>query len=781
MSNEAKELYEFGPYRLDPEKRLLFRGAEPVSLQMKAFETLLALVRHSEEVVLKDDLMKAVWPDTFVEESNLTQNISVLRKTLGDDAGERRYIVTVPGRGYRFIEKVRSVPREEVVFVESHARSRVVITEGVEPNPWLPMLAGDSEQRLSRKLIFGGLAGLILVGVLGSYLYARRSPKLTTKDTIVLGDFSNTTGDPVFDDTLRQGLAAQLEQSPFLSLLSDRRVAQTLTLMSKPLETRLIPDVAREVCQRSRSTAVLNGSIAQIGTRYLLTLKGVSCSTGDSLASTSVQARDKDHVLDALGKAAAGMRKKLGESLASVQKYDVPLQDVTTSSLDALQAYSLGQRSMNTFHDGFKALSFYQRAIELDPSFASAYARIGVSYFNSGQRTRASEYLEKAYALRERLSEPERFYIEAHHADIVVGDVQEARKIYEMWSEIYPRDPRPLNGLGVICEWVGDYDACLKATQAGLKLDPDDKTGNNNLVGDLVKVGRVPEARAAATDLVRRYPDEPVIHGLLYDIDFLENDTAGMQQEVAWRMGKPGWEDWALRAEAATAAYSGHFVQARDLVRRAVNSVSRIGSRETAARYYADAAVSEALVGNVAAAKQLTKNALALTRDQDVDATPALACALTGDLARSNAMVDEISRKLPKDVPMQFGVLPEVRAAGILSRDPRKAIDILDVTIPYEYGWPLLYPAYFRGYAYIATRQGSAAVTEFEKIIDHPGIIQNNVIGSLAHLGLGRAYVVAGDSKKAKAEYDNFLTLWKDADADIPILKQARSEFAHLP
>ncbi len=779
MSNKTKEIYEFGPYRLDPEKRLLFRGSEPVPLQMKTFETLLALVRHSEEVVLKDELMKAVWPDTFVEESNLTQNISVLRKTLGDDASERRYIVTIPGRGYRFVGKVKTVEEHEVLVLESHTRSQLTVEDGISPRSGQRALPETTAARIPRWMIAGVMI-LILAAITG-LIFFRNKPKLTNKDTVMLAEIVNTTGDPVFDDALRQGLAAQLEQSPFLSLISDRSVAQTLTLMSKPRETRLTFDIAREVCQRSRSAAVLNGSIAQVGTRYLLTLRAISCSNGDSLATASVQASDKNHVLDALGKLAAGIRPKLGESLASVQKYDVPLQDVTTSSLEALQAYSQGQRSMNTFHDGFKAIAFYQRAIALDSNFAMAYARIGVNYFNAGEQTQASEYLEKAYALRDRVSESEKFYIEAHHADIVTGNLEEARKTYEMWSEIYPRDPTPLNSLGVISEWLGDYEQGLTAVQAALKLHPDDKTGNNNVVVTLIKVGRIAEAKVAANDLVRNFPDEPVIHGSLYDIHFLEHDTAGMQREVDWYLGRPGWEDVGFSREAKTAAYAGRFAQSVEFTRRAVDFADRAGNKERAALFYVNEAVSEALVGNTVWARQLTKEALAVVRDREIDATAALVFALIGDVAKSNELIDEIARTSQNLAPMQFAVLPEIRAAATLQRDPRKAIDILTVATPYEYGsYALLYPAYFRGHAYVALKQASLAVPEFKKIIDHPGIVGNDIIGSLSHLGLGRAYVIAGDSKNAKAEYDNFLTLWQDADADIPILKQAKAEYARL-
>jgi eukaryotic-like serine/threonine-protein kinase len=779
MSNKGKELYEFGPFRLDPEKRVLLRDHEPVPLQMKAFETLLVLVRHSEEVVLKDDLMRTVWPDTFVEESNLTQNIFVLRKALGDEAGDRRYIVTIPGRGYRFIEKVRTLPKEDILVVESHSRSRMVINEEIS-GVGRASLSGQVAGQSHTKWIVGGIL-VVALAVVAGYVYFRPAAKLTNKDTIVLAEFANTTGDTVFDGTLREGLAAQLEQSPYLNLLSDRKVAQTLKLMTQPPETKLKAEVAREVCLRSGSTALIEGTIAQVGARYLLTLKAASCASGDSLASVAVQARDKNHVLDALGRAAGDMREKLGESLASMQKYDVPLPNVTTSSLEALQADSLGQHAVYALHDGFKAVSFYQRAIALDPNFAMAYAHLGVMYFNQRELTRASENIEKAYQLRDKVSEPEKLFIEAHHADIVTGDLDEARKTYEMWSQIYPRDSKPLNSLGVICSWLGLYNESLHAYQAALKLDSDDKTENSNLLSTLISLGQIAEAKALATNLLQHYPDDAVVHGLLYYIHFLEHDAAGMQGDTTWQMSKPDWKDSAIRNEAKTAAYSGHLAQSLDFTRRAMDAAKTADRKEVAALYDSEEAVYQALAGNTLLSRQLTRDALAMARDENINSNAALAFALIGDAEKSGQLVDEVSRGSPKYAPTQLGVLPEIRAVATLPRDPRKAIEILAVTTPYELGpEPLLYPAYFRGYAYIATKQGPAAVAEFQKIVGHPGIILDDIIGTLAHLGLARAYLLAGDKDKARAAYKDFLTLWKDADPDVPILKQAKAEYAKL-
>src|SRR6202789_2253143 len=454
MAMETKQLYEFGPFRLDPDKLLLLRDDQPVPLPPKAFETLLVLIQHSETVVLKDDLMKSIWPDTFVEESNLAQNIFVLRKTLAETAGDHRYIVTVPGRGYRFTEKVRLVPGRPDVVVESHSITRVVVDELADEltDDELPDDELTDEQSSSNWWRWAGVAAIILAAVFAAVWYrsSDKAPrfsesKLTEKDTVVIADFANTTGDPVFDGALRQGLSAQLEQSPFLNLLSDRRTAQTLALMGQPKDARLTHELAQEVCQRTAGAAVLDGSIAQVGASYLLTLRALDCSNGEALASAEAEASDKTHVLDSLGSVASAIRGKLGESLASVQKYDVRPEDVTTPSLEALTAHSLAMKERNRPGGHFAVTrQLFQRAIDLDPNFAMAYAQLGVVFVNYGQTERGVENLRKAYQLRERVSEREKFYISSHYDDMVSGDLEAARKDYELWMQLYPRDGAPV-------------------------------------------------------------------------------------------------------------------------------------------------------------------------------------------------------------------------------------------------------------------------------------------------------------------------------------------------
>jgi eukaryotic-like serine/threonine-protein kinase len=787
MANAVRQFYEFGPYRIDPDHRQLTRESKPVPLQPKAFDLLLVLVLNSERLVPKDDLMKAVWPGTFVEESNLAQNISVLRKTLGDTVGENRYVVTVPGRGYRFAEKVQVVDEggtvteeEDKLIVESHTRSRLVVEEQQVVNA-LPA----KPQRL-RWLVLGSL--LCVLVVTGAYLYTHRAPKLTEADTIVLADFNNKTGDPVFDDALRQGLSAQLAQSPFLNLLSDSRAAQTLALMGRPKDAPLTPELAREVCQRTASAAVLDGSIAQIGTHYLLTLKAAACSTGDSLASIEAEAIDKDHVLGALGELASKVRSKLGESLASVLKYDVQPSDVTTPSLEALRAYSLAVRAMRS-NKPVESVTLFREAIRLDPNFAEAYSGLASNYFNMGEASQAEENGRKAYELRGYVSEREKLSIEMYYAAFVTRNFEEARKSAQAAIQIYPRAWPTMANLGVFDTYLGEYDESLTMSKKVMELAQGSIQVYTNLMIDYLHENRLDEAEAVAREASNHHLDAAFLHETLYQVKFLRRDTAGMQHEAetALAFARDGLDDLMFYYESDTVAYGGEFAKARELTARAVDYTVRGGQKETAAEYEAESAMREALAGISSAAKQQANRALALSKGRDAMAIAGIALALAGDTAGATRIAVDLEKRFPEDTVMHYNSLPVMRASiALRSGDSTKAIAALTVSTPHELGQAaqqatfVLYPVYLRGLAYLAAKQGVAAAAEFHKVVDHWGLVQNEPIGALAHLGLGRAYVLSGDTRKAQAAYREFFALWKDADSDIPILNQARAEYAKL-
>jgi eukaryotic-like serine/threonine-protein kinase len=611
---------------------------------------------------------------------------------------------------------------------------------------------------------------------------------LTDKDTIVLADFRNTTSDAVFDGTLREGLSVQLEQSPFLSIVSDQQVQQTLQMMGQKPDAKLTPEIAREVCQRTGSAAVLDGSITQIGTPYLLTVKALNCSNGESLVSTEAQATDKSHVLGALGTTASELRNRLGESLSTVQKFDTPLDEATTPSLEALQAYSRGRKTMTGKSDFAAAVLSFQRAASLDPNFAMAYSSLSNAYWFLGETTLGAENAKKAYELREHVSEREKFYIESNYY-WATGDLEKARQAYELWAQTYPRDDVPLGYLSAIYQQIGEHDKALTKAQEALRRDSTSGLNYANLAFDYLNLNQLDQAQATAEEAQAKKLDSPYLRFCLYQLAFLQNDLAGMARQVAWAAGKPGVEDVLLASEANTAAYFGRLEEAREFSRRAVASAEQAKEQETAAGYEAEAALREALVGNAVEAKlRVTATRRLPGKGRDVLYGAALALALVGDAATAQKLCADLAKRFPEDTLVKFKYLPTIYAQLALNRsDFPKVINTLRVAVPYELGLtgggafsPTLYPIYVRGQAYRAANRGSEAAVEFQKIFDHRAVVQNEPFGALAHLQLGRAYAMQGDTAKAKAAYQDFLTLWKDADPDIPILIAAKAEYAKL-
>jgi DNA-binding winged helix-turn-helix (wHTH) protein/tetratricopeptide (TPR) repeat protein len=788
MSKQTNHFYEFGPFRVDAGRQLLLRDGQPVPLTSKTFETLLVLLQHSEQMVTKDELMKQLWPDTFVEESNLTYHISMLRKALGESPQDHRYLVTMAGRGYRFAEKVREVSDDGSLVVQSHSFERVTIeeTESRQHRAAVASFLNLRERPWHWILGATGAVALLTLAAAGTFFYKRNAHALTEKDTIVLADFANTTGDAVFDGTLRQGLAVQLAQSPFLNIVSDEKLSETLRFMGQPPDAQLTPAIARDLCQRVGSRAFLSGSIASLGTQYVLGLSAVNCRTGDSLAQEQVTADGKEGVLKVLGEATAKIRAKLGESLSTVQRLDTPLEQATTSSLEALQAYSMGVKTARQMGDSAAAVPFYQRAIRLDPNFAMAYGALAASYYNLGEASLAAENSKKAYELRDRVSELEKLYIEGHFYVLVSGDLEKARQVYELWTQIYPRNTAPPTNLAAIYRNLGQYDKVLAEMRESVRLDPADGQSYSNLVESYSNLNRLEEARATAEKA--KNLDDPGLRFALYQLAFLRNDAAGMAQQLAWAAGNTGVEDFLLFSEADTAAYSGQLGKAREFSRRAVASAERAKENETAAGYEAGAAMREVLVGNVSEARQRAAAALELSTGRDVQNGAALALAKAGDAARAQVLADDLAKRFPEDTTVQFNYLPTLRAQLALSRnDPSKAIEALKAAAPYELGIPgngefspALYPVYVRGEAYLAAHQGSEAAVEFQKILDHRGVVQNGPIGALAHLGLARAFTQSGDTEKSLAQYREFLTLWKEADPGLRSLKEAKAEYKKL-
>ncbi len=783
MEAPVGSTYEFGPFEVNPLSGELLKYGRRVKVQEQPFRLLVILLENAGHVVSREQIQNRIWQgNTFVDfDSGLRVAVRKLREALGDDAENPRYIETVPKRGYRFIAPA---PRTvDPIRKEAEMTSAAVAAPVESPGPksWSP----KSWTRARALLLL-----LIVASGAGTFLFLARGRRVVTaRDTVVLADFANQTGDPVFDDTLRQGMAIELDQSPFLKLVSEERIHQTLSLMGQPADAKLTPAIARELCQREASAAVLDGSIAQIGAQYLLTLKAIDCVNGESLASTQARASDENHVLEALGKTASVIRYKLGESLSAIQKFNTPLEQATTPSLDALKALSSGRRVW--FVEGEAgAIPFYKRAIELDPNFALAYAWLGIAFTTLGEPSIGAGYTRRAYELRERTSEPEKYFISAVFHKEVTGDIEKAQQSCKLWKQDYPRSDMPHTYLaGAIYPIIGQYEKASEEAREAITLKPDSPISYAFLMFADIALLRLDEAKAAYEQAQQNNLRSSLYPPALYQIAFLQNDPARMARQVAESAGQPGAENELLSLEADTAAYSGRLREARQLSRRAMNSAALAGEKEAAATYLALSALRESLFGNTDEARRLATLATQGSTGRDVQYGTALALAFAGDDRRAQALTADLAKRFPEDTIVQFNYLPTLQARHeVTRRKTAEAMERLSAATRYElgqstestYGWTALYPVFVRGEVYLAARKGREAAAEFQKILDHRGVVVNQPMGALAHLQIGRAYAMQAETLKAKAAYQDFLTLWKDADPDISVLKQAKAEYGKL-
>ena len=795
MTEHKCFVFTFADVEVREREFCIVKAGELLPVEPKAFRVLLFLLRSPHRLITKDELLDAVWSDCAVSDNSLTRCVALLRRSLGDDTREPRFIATVPTVGYRFLCDVKVVedgfagpnaaglPQPQ----DSNEFAPLPGTPGVEATP---PTAGETPKRWK---VIVPIAAAVLAFLVAGYFYFHRGPKLTDKDTIVLADFTNTTGDAVFDDTLKTALEVSLRQSPFLNVLSDRDVTKTLQQMTRPTSTKLTPEVARELCLRAGSKAYLAGSIGSLGSEYVLGLKAVNCQSGDTLAEEQVTAGSKEKVLDALGEAASKLRGELGESLATVQKFDVPLEQATTSSLEALKAYSLGLKA-NTEKGSAAALPYYQRAIELDPNFAMGYALVGDAYNILNELGRAREYFTKAFQLREHASELEKLFLTSDYYFLVTGELDKAAQTRQELIESYPRDWRTYNGFGVLLWSQGQYEKSAEMVKQGLRLAPDLVYGYEVLAIDALALQRFDEARQLIHEAQARKLDEVPLHGVLYALAFHGADSAAMAEQQQWFARTPELENIGLELASDTEAYGGHLAKARELTKRAVDSAGRADNKESEAIWQAIAAPREAAYGNPAGARQSAADALKLApASREAEAEAALAFAMVGDTARAESLARDLGKRSPLDTVMQSLSLPTIQAQLALDKkNPAAALTALQAASPIELSGPTscLYHLYVRGEAYLAAGQGTAATAEFQKIIDHSGIVQNCWTGALAHLGVARANALQSRTSqgadadaarvRALAAYKDFLTLWKDADPDIPILKEARAEYAIL-
>jgi serine/threonine protein kinase/Tfp pilus assembly protein PilF len=650
--------------------------------------------------------------------------------------------------------------------------------------------SGSSPAHVAGRKLWSGLvlAAVLLIALAAGWFYfhsRQNATHLTDKDTVVLSDFHNKTGDPVFDDALKQGLSVQLEQSPFLDVISERKVNDTLKLMGRTAGDRLTPEITREVCLRTSSKAMLTGSIVGLGSQYVIGLKAVSCSTGDVLAEAQERAAGKEAVLKALDRAATSVRGKLGESLSSVQKYATPVEEATTSSLEALKAYSLGWKTRSAKGDT-AALPFYKRAVELDPNFAMSYRTMAAIYGNLDEGERAAENARKAYDLREKVSERERFSIEAYYYQTVTGELEKAAQVYELWQQTYPKDYLPYQNLGIVSSNLGNLEKSLEEAREALRLEPNAVVNYDNLGTAYSRLNRLKEAENVFKQTEERKLESESLLGDLYLLAFLKGDAALMAQSAASAMGKPGTEDLLLSMQADTEGYYGKLKNAGELTARAMDSAQHNDAKESAASYLALAALRDVESGNREKARAEANAAVKLAPNRDVRSMGALALARAGDTAGAEKLAAELDKSYPLETLVQRYWLPSVRAAIALERkDPKRALELLQTASAIELGQPTeitvsLCPVYLRGEAYLMLRDGNAAAAEFQKFVDHSGVVVNFPWGALARLGMARAYPMQRNPAKARAAYLDFLILWKDADPDIPILKEAKAEYAKL-
>jgi tetratricopeptide (TPR) repeat protein len=640
------------------------------------------------------------------------------------------------------------------------------------------------------KIAVPAVAAVVALAGMAGHRYFRRPPTLTDKDTIVLADFRNATGDAVFDETLRQGLAVQLEQSPYLSLVSDLRIRATLGFMGKPAGTSLTPDIAVEICQRTGSAAVIEGSIAPIGTQYVLGLRASLCRTGDVLAEEQVQAGRKEDVLKALSQIAKTLRTRVGESLATIEQHSTPLEEATTSSLDALKAYSAARRIHAT--DGpMPALALFKRAVDIDPQFAMAFANMGLAYSELGEAALSAETTRRSYELRDRTSDPERFFIATLYDREVTGNLERELQTLTLWAQTYPRDARAhgfLAGFGT--HGTGKYELCLEEASKAIALDPDTLSSYVNLVSCNMALGRIDQAERAWQRAANLHSSNPGLPVFGYHLAFLKGDRAGMDRQLAAGRSSPGVEELLSHMEALVLARAGRLESAARMSGRAIDLAEQNGHREIAAIYGGAVAAWNALFGDAAAARQHAATALRLSKGRDAEYAAGVALALAGDVTQSQLLAADLENRYPEDTSVRYSYLPTLRAlVSLQSGQPSQAVEQLQIARTYELADPAIswfgffgsfYPVYVRGEAYLAEGHATEAAGEFRKILDHRGILLGDPLGARVRLGLGRALAQAGDAVQARAAYQDLLALWKDADPDVPMLKQARAEYAKL-
>lgn len=783
----------FGSFELDLAACELRENGVLRKLPAQPFRVLALLIERAGDLVTRQEIRFCLWGERkYVDvDDGINFCVNQIRSALRDPAELSRFVKTVPRRGYRFVATMtRSTSAQApapFIAAESETETEAESETGTMTAATHP--AARPPDRKSARAVIARIGAMLLpillvIALSLAPLNAPRKQLLGPRGSIVVADFINTTGDAVFDDTLTQALIIELRQSPTMEVLPDSTVRATLRMMDLPVDQRMTPAVARELCQRAGSGAVLGGRISALGSHYLLNISATECGGGDIVASEQAEAASKEDVLLALNDAASRLRSALGESLPSAPSRDVPAQ-VTTASLEALKNYTIALSIARTQGDA-PSIPFLKRAIELDPKFALANATLAARYSNLDQPSAALQYARKAYELRDNVTERERLVISALYFRLS-GEIEKSTRTLEMWKSEFPREARPHSSLGVNYYYMGRYDKAATEWEEALRRLPDDVSMYENLAVIYAALNRVDQAQALLRAGIARHLDSGTLRRMLYSLAFLRGDLNEMNRQSEWAIGRPGDEGSLLAAQSDTEAYFGRPSAARRLLARALDSATRAEFREAAALYGVVAALTEAEFGNRRVALSEIKDALALAPGRNVKVLAALALARAGETKSAEALARELESDYSSNTVLMLYRMPTIKAAIELSKgNPRRALDILAPLEPFELGLPTpsglapLYAPYLRGQAYLMLRDGTAAAVEFQKISDHPGIALNSSIGALATLQSARAAALAKDNPAASSAYQNFLTLWKQADADVPVFVAAKVELARL-
>lgn len=785
MSLVQQRTYCFGEFELNVGSRSLSRHGEPIPLGSKAFEVLTCLVARAGQVVTKDEMLRTVWPDSFVDESNLAQHVFTLRKALGDEAGS---IKTIPGRGYQFVGAVQeieltaehaehaSVETGGVTLQRTRERTRLIVEELLPASEASsPPLIAPQARRLSRRVVISLIAvALTVVAIfVGWKLFHGGASR--PHIGVTLADFNNSTGDPTFDRTLKRALEIDLDQSPYLGVMSDVEAVRLLKMMGRKSEDPLTPEVAAEVCERGNRDVLLGGSIAQVGSLYLLTLQAADCRSGKSLASTQARARSKEEVLGAIDTVAARVRSQLGEAAASISRYDQPIAEATTSSLEALRNFSIGEYLRSQGKEDTEILPYYQRAVQLDPNFAMAYGAMGTTYYNVSEYTLASQYYRKAFDLRQRVGAKESLIIEAHYYAEGLGDIEKGIGAYKLWAAAYPFDPAPWLNMTNDYTQIGQYPAAIEAGERALQLDPGQSTSYAVLMRAYRRQNRIADAKSIGMLALQRGKDSYGVHSMLYEIAHWERDSEAEARELAWGEKNPG-NFYFLYDRAEAALFSGKYKEAKKLFEESHDAATREGLSEAADSVLSDLALYQLRLG-MAAEARATFQRIAKPDPELPDI--AILRTKLGDAAYGKHFLDQQQAKENLPTLLRYYQIPLVIAAISMQESrPLDAVAALEAARPYELsGFDVLKA---RGESYLLAKQPKAAAAEFQKIVDHYGIDVISPEIPLAHLGLARSYAMSGDSAASRSEYEKFFALWKNADPDIPELVNARAEYARV-